>query len=70
MRSKSKHSRKGGLSNKTLLAVGVLRVDFQSDQGTSFEARSRFTCCLTSLVRSIAAFAQSCSLAGRGVNVG
>src|SRR2546430_2543003 len=38
-------------------------------QGTSFDARSRFTCCFTAFVRSIAAFAQSCSLAGRGVKV-
>jgi len=49
--------------------IEVLRRWSLIDQGTSFDARSRFTFCFTSFARSIAAFAQSCSLAGRGVNV-
>src|SRR5438132_1125375 len=51
------------------ILIEVLRRWSPINQGTSFDARSRFTFCLTSFVRSIAAFAQSCSLAGRGVNV-
>src|SRR5437660_665891 len=49
--------------------VGDRDILFVENNGTQFDARSRFTFCLTSFVRSIAAFAQSCSLAGRGVNV-